>query len=130
MAALTTDNGSKTPEQLAKEIVKDAVISALVEIDGVTSQHLDTLARKENKDSIEARGEKFWQKNRDRFRQECVVDMINNKYDALIKYLNKREEEMNLKYYKSLISHGMTANEAHKLAFNGRDSETPAEVKK
>jgi len=118
MAALTTDNGSKTPEQLAKEIVKDAVTTALVEVDGVCSQHLDTLARKENKDSIEARGEKFWLKNRDRFRQETVVDLINGKFDALVKYLDKREREMNQKYYDSLIGHGMQPNEAHKLAFN------------
>lgn len=121
MATLTTDTGSKTPEQLAKEIVKDAVTSSLLEIDGVCSQNLDVLVRKSHRDEIDARGENHWKKNRDRFRQEFVVDMINNSHKQLIKYINKREEEMNLKYYKSLISHGMTANEAHKLAFNGKD---------
>src|ERR1700675_4130710 len=57
----------KTPAVIAKEIVNDAVTPATLIIDGVCSQHLDTLARKENKDAIEARGENFWVKNRDRF---------------------------------------------------------------
>jgi hypothetical protein len=119
---MATMNG-KTPEQIATEIVKDAVQSSILEIDGVTSQHLDTLARKENKDAIETRGERFWQKNRDRFRQECVAELINKKHEALVKYIGKREQEMNLKYYNSLIEHGMQPNEAHKLAFNGKDAQ-------
>lgn len=111
----------QTPAQLSKEIVNAAISKFLVEIDGVTSQHLDVLARKDNKDSIEARGEKFWSKNRDHFREEMVSKLINNTHKQLVKYLDKREEEMSLKYYKSLIASGMQANEAHKLAFNGTD---------
>lgn len=118
---MSTLNG-KTPEQMASEIVKDAVTPSLIELDGVCSQNLDSLVRKSHRDEIDARGENFWLKNRDRFRQEFIVDMINGQHKQLLKYLEKRAKEMNLKYYESLIKHGMSANEAHKLAFNGKET--------
>jgi sulfur relay (sulfurtransferase) DsrC/TusE family protein len=119
---MATLNG-QTPQQIAKEIVKDAVTPSLIEIDGVTSQHLDILVRKDHRDEIDTRGENFWRKNRDRVRQEYLTEMINGAHKQLIKYLEKREKEMNLKYYESLIKGGMSANDAHKLAFNGKETE-------
>lgn len=124
---MTTLNG-KTPEQMASEIVKDAVTSAMVEIDGVTSQHLDILARYDNRDTIQVRGERFWIKNQDRLREETLVELINNKHKGLVKYLDKREQDANNTYFQKLVAGGMDKEQAYKLAFNGNDKQETAPV--
>lgn len=131
MANLTTDNGTKTPAEIAKQIVSEAVQPQLVEIDGVTSQHLDKLARKANLASIEAFGERFWNKNRDRLRQEVVANHINSSFKQLVKQLEKREREMSQTYYDALIKQGMSPNDAHKQAFGSLpEPEVKTETKK
>ena len=122
----------KTPEQIAKEIVQDAVQSQLVEIDGVTSQHLDVLARYESRDTIQVRGEKYWTKNRDRLREETLIDLINNKHKGLVKYLDKRELDKNNEYFQKLVRDGMNKDQAYDLAFNGKEpvTEEKKETKK
>jgi hypothetical protein len=120
---MATLNG-QTSQEIAKKIVSDAVTPQLLEIDGVCSQNLDVLVRKAHRDDIDSRGENFWLKNRDRFRQEFIVDSINTQHKQLLKYLDKRAKEMNLKYYESLIAHGMSVSDAHELAFNGKEPVT------
>lgn len=114
-----TLNG-KTPEQIAKEIVAEATTQALVEIDGVTSQHLDILARYECRDTIQIKGERYWTKNRDRLREETMSELINNKHKNLVKYLDKRELDANNVYFQKLVSQGMDKDAAYKAAFNGK----------
>src|SRR5271155_162266 len=111
----------KTPAVLAKEIVTEAITPQLVEVDGVCSQNLDVLVRKEHRDEIDTRGERFWAKNRERFRNEFLVTMINKQHKQLLKYLSARERTMAQTYYDSLIKSGMSPNEAHGLAFNGKE---------
>lgn len=125
---MATLNG-QTPQEMAKDIVNKAIEKVLVEIDGVTSQHLDVMVRKDNKDSLEARGEKFWIKNREHLREEYLCKLINNTHKQFVKYIEKRELDMSVKYYQSLIKGGMSANEAHKLAFNGVESDTATDNK-
>ena len=126
---MATLNG-QTPEQIAKNIVSEAVAPQLIEIDGVTSQHLDKLARKANLTAIEALGERHWNKNRDRFRAEVVSNFINSAFKQMVKQIEKREQEMSLTYYNALIRQGMQPNEAHKLAFgNGATVEVVNETK-
>lgn len=109
----------QTPAEISKEIVKEAVTPVLHELDGVTTQHLDVLVRKDNRDVLESRGEKYWINNRDRLRQAYLTKTINGLHKQFVKYVDKRNEDMNVKYYKALIADGMQANEAHKLAFGG-----------
>lgn len=123
----------KSAETIAKEIIKDAVTAQLVEVDGVTSQHLDVLARYDNRDTIQVRGERFWEKNRERLREETLVEMINNKHKQLVKYLDKREENANNEYFQKLVKGGMATDQAYKLAFNGKEepkTEAPATEEK
>jgi len=126
---MATLNG-KTPETIAKEIINDAVTTSLIEIDGVTSQHLDKLARKANLNSIEAFGERHWNKHRDQFRREVICNFINSYFKQMVKQLEKREREMAQTYYDSLIKQGMSPNEAHKLAFNGDEKKEEVAEKK
>jgi hypothetical protein len=120
---MATLNG-KTPEQLATEIVKDAVESQMIEIDGVSSQHLDVLARYENRDTIQVRGEKFWTKNRDRLREETIVNLVNGRHKGLVKYLDKREQDAANSYFQKLVKGGMAKDEAFTIAFNGVEAKT------
>jgi hypothetical protein len=125
---MATLNG-QTPQAIAKEIVNDAVTPQLIEIDGITSQNLDKLARKSHLAEIDALGERHWNKNRERYRNEFVVNFVRGAYKQLVKQLEKREREMAQTYYDSLIKSGMQPNEAHKLAFASNGVEVKPETK-
>lgn len=104
----------RTPEELASEIVTEAIEPQMLEIDGVRSQELDSLARYISRDAIQVKGETWFNKNRDRLRQEAVEKLIHDKFDAIMKYMTKKEQDAKMQYFLLLRAKGMSLEQAEK----------------
>ena len=121
MATLTQNkNGAEvqqTPEELAHEIMTDAVKSEVVEITGTSFQKLEKITKYANRDLIQMRGENYYKKNSDLFRREVLQKLIEDKADAISNYLDKKEQDAKQKLFLKLVASGMSKEEAAKQVF-------------
>jgi hypothetical protein len=108
----------KTPEQIAKEIVSEAVESAMLEISGTANQKLEVVVRYLNRDKIQARGENWFTKNFDALRSNAVETLIESREKAITDYLDKKEQAAKDDLFRSLIARGVKVEEAYKAAYN------------
>lgn len=118
MALVTTeDNKSKTPEQLAKEIVDAANTPMLIELPGTQRDNLITVVRYLNRDAIMARGENWFNKNQDSLTTDCISDLIKARSKAITDYLAKKEQQDKDDSFRKLIARGVAVQEAYKLVY-------------
>lgn len=103
----------KTPEEVAADVM-DQLEDQLVTVDGMRSTELDSIARYINRDSIQLRGEKFWEKNKDRLRTETINKLISLKFESITNYITKRERDAKMEYFLLLRSKGMSVEDAEK----------------
>lgn len=108
----------KTPEQLAKEIVNDAVESVMLEISGIANQKLETVVRYLNKDKIQARGENWFNKNHEALISSAMETLIEAREKAITNYLDKKEQQAKDELFRDLIARGVKVEDAYKAAFN------------
>lgn len=116
MANLATDDGVKTPEQLAAEALEDQI----VEIGANHSDNLDIVARYLNKDVLVAsrKPESVWEKMKEVWRKDALETLIDAKAKAITDYMDKKEKtneafDLLIAHY---VSQGMAYTEARKKA--------------
>lgn len=102
----------RTPEEMASEIIADAVENQVIEIDGVRFQELEKLARYDNRDSLKA----DFEKNKDRLMKDSVEKLIADKFKAIEKYQTKREQDKRMQYFLLLRAKGMNLEEAERIS--------------
>ena len=113
MALITTEkNGTQTPEQMAKDIVKAATEDKLVEISGTAFQRLDTITRYDNRDKIQGKGENWFIKNHQRLVTDSLDTLIRNRDKALRMYLEKKDNDDRRESFLDLVARGMSYKEA------------------
>lgn len=106
----------KFPEEMAHDIMEDITKTEVCEIDGGTSLNLDAVARYANRDKIQAKGERYWEQNRDRFRSDVLSKLVNDKHEAITAYMQKKEKDSAMEYFLLLRSKGVSPAEAEKMA--------------
>src|SRR5437773_4014216 len=92
MATMTTDNGTKTPQEMAKEIVQTATEDKMVIVQGTTFQKLETVVRYLNREKISARGDVWFRKNFDALVTDTVDSLITAREKSILDYLSKKEQ--------------------------------------
>ena len=102
----------KTPVEIAKEIISEAIDPIMVEIDGVRGQELEELIRYKFSKKIYSKGEKWFERNLDALRQEFLESIIKGLYKTRKKADEEQEKKDVLEYYQLLQSKGMPAQEA------------------
>ncbi len=103
----------KTPEVVAHEIMNQ-LEDQLINIDGMKSTELDSVARYLHRDTIQIKGEKYWEKNKDRLRSEVVEKLIHDRFEAITKYITKKEKDAKMEYFLLLRAKGMNLEDAEK----------------
>src|SRR5258706_5606505 len=106
----------KTPETIAKEIIKSTEDQAVM-ISGMASDDLTFLVRSKNVATIEARGEKFWNKEQDNLVKAFLSDVIHNLAQAKRNYLVDQEVKAQDSLFRLLCSRGVHPAEAVKTAY-------------
>jgi rRNA processing protein Krr1/Pno1 len=110
----------KTPEQLAHDIVEEAVESVMHEISGTANQKLETVVRYLNRDKIQARGETWFNKNHDSLVSSALETLIEAREKAIVDYLDKKEQQSKDELFRDLIARGVKIEEAYKAAYNSK----------
>lgn len=100
----------KSPEELAHEIVNPDPV--MIDMDGNVHADLVKITRYHFRDTINVRGEKYWEKAKDDLIAEALKKLITDKCETLVKYINKKEEHASMEYYKLLRSKGMSVEDA------------------
>lgn len=113
MATMTTDNGTKTPTEMAKDIVQAAVEDKLVQVSGTTFQKLEIVVRYLNRQKIAARGDSWFQKNFDNLAQDAVDTLIIARAKAINDQLNKAELADKDNSFRELIARGIEFSVAY-----------------
>ncbi len=117
MATMVTDNGAKTPEQMAKDIVKAAVDNKLLEVSGTTFQKLETVVRYLNRDKIQGRSEAWFKKEFESLCSQTVELLISTREEQIVKYLAKKEQDEKSEAFRMLIARGLTVPDAYKAIY-------------
>lgn len=112
---MATVNG-KTPEQMAKEIVQDAVKECLITVDGVTEQKIDDILKYRHAKDIYVKGQLWFQNNIDDLRREYVQDVVRANHVQRQKADAKAAQDEKLKYYTMLVSRGVEKAKALEMA--------------
>jgi hypothetical protein len=108
----------KTAEQVATEIMKDAVEDKLQMISAQTFQRLVKIARYQNRTTIFNRGERAWKENEESWIAKALETVVESRYDQLEKQMTKAEKDAANEYFQLLVSRGMPVADAFKQAFN------------
>lgn len=112
---MATLNG-QTPEQIAKEIVNSLEDQAVM-VSGMASEELLFLVRSKNVTTIEARGQKYFEKEKDNLIKAFLSDMIHNLAQAKKNYLADKEVKAQDDLFRLLCSKGIHPTEAVKTAY-------------
>lgn len=117
MANVTTDNGTKSPKEMAAEIIQAAVEDKLVQVSGTTFQKLETVVRYLNRDKIQARGETWFKKQFDSLCSDAIETLINAREKAITDYLNKKELQEKDESFRELVARGVKPEDAYKQVY-------------
>lgn len=126
---VTDANGARKPEDIAKEIIKDAVESLMIELPGTSKLHVETVVRYLNRDKISARGDNWFKKNYDSLVTDCITELVKARCKAINDYLLKKEQDDKSKSFRELIARGTAIPEAYKLVYGENKVEVPAQTK-
>lgn len=108
----------QTAEEIAHEVIVQATENVLIELDGTFSQKLDVLARYEQRDAIQIRGEKYWIDNQEKFRKDALQALVEAKHKAITSYMEKKAMQAKDEYFRMLRSKGVSPTEADRLAYH------------
>lgn len=117
MATLQTENGPKTPEQMAKDIIDAANESKMVEISGTCFQRLETVVRYLNREKIAARGDNWFKKNYDSLVTDTVETLVTAREKAINDYMDKKEQSAKDDLFRLLMAKGTAIEVAYKDAY-------------
>ena len=106
----------KEPNEIAEEIMEQ-LEDRVIEITGAGFEALTNLARYENRDVIAAKGENWYNKNRDRLEKDTLGDFLVKKARTLDKYLQERRVQQSWELFRLLVSKGVKQDEAMSSAF-------------
>jgi hypothetical protein len=113
---MATMNGL-TPEQLAKQIVNEAVESKMIEISGTSFQKLETVVRYLNREKIAARGDNWFKKNFDSLTSDAVETLVTAREKAIVDYQDKKELQAKDELFRTLLARGTAIEVAYKDAY-------------
>lgn len=106
----------KTAEQIAHDIIEKATEDCLFTISGTVNENLESLTRYVHRDMIQMRGENYFTKQKDTLIRDVVEKLITDRFDAVKKYLNKKETDAKMQYFLLLRSKGIGLEEAEKMS--------------
>lgn len=107
---------TKTAEEITKEIMTKVTEDVLITISGTVNENLEALAKYDNRDTIQIRGEKFFEKQKEHLMREVIEKLITDKFKAVKKYLDKKENDAKMQYFLLLRSKGVSLEEAEKMS--------------
>lgn len=108
-------NEQKTPEQLAAEaLLKDQ----MVEVSGTAYAKLETIVRYLNRNKIQARGERWFEKNSDILFQDAMEKLIEAREKAIVDQLAKQEQAEKDEAFRGLVARGITITEAYAKVYS------------
>jgi hypothetical protein len=106
----------QTPEEMAADII-ESLEDQVISISGIANEDLKFLVRSKNVQVIMARGEKWFDGEYETFAKSFLSDTIHNLAKAKRKYLQEKEATDQFETYRLLVSRGMAAAEASKIAY-------------
>ena len=106
----------QTPEEIAAEIV-ESTEDQIVTISGMANEDLKFLVESKNVQVILARGQKWFDSEYETFAKSFLSETIHNLAKAKRKYLSEKEATDQFATYRLLVSRGMHAEEASKIAY-------------
>src|ERR1700739_3719118 len=107
----------QTAEEMAAEIINEAVEDKLVSISGTAFQKLETVVRYLNRDKIQARGQAWFDKNVDMLTTDALETLINAREKAITHYLAKKELNDKDEAFRALVARGINVQEAYKKVY-------------
>ncbi len=117
MAKVTDENGvSKSPEQIASEIITEVNSSALIEISGVRAMELDKIVRYRHAKEIFSKGENFYNKMKEQWRSEAFEKFIESTFRSQEKTIAQQEAKNKLEYFNLLVARGVDKAQAMEMA--------------
>jgi len=108
---------TKTPEQIAKDIIDSAVEDVAIVISGTANQKLQTVVRYLNRDKMQARGESWFNKNVEALTTDALETLINAREKAITDYLAKKELNDKDDAFRTLVARGIPVQEAYKKVY-------------
>lgn len=108
----------KTAEELASDIVNEAVEDKMIVVSGTTFQKLETVVRYLNRDKISARGQNWFQKDFDRLVTDAVETLITAREKAINDYMNKKEVQAKDELFHTLVARGVAKEQAYSEAYS------------
>jgi len=109
-----------TPEQIAEEALKD--VDVIFTLPSIVDEAIDKLAKYDNRDVIQIRGDKYWENNKDILRAKAIQKLVTDKVKALNNYMDKKKQDQALEFFKQLRARGMSVEDAMKTS--GLDQNT------
>lgn len=106
----------KTPQVIAKDIVKAAFESTMVELSGVRGQELDKIIRYKHSRELYSKGEKHYEKMRDQWRSEFVERVIESTFTQQEKVIAKADLDAKVTYFNLLVSRGTAKDVALEMS--------------
>ena len=104
----------QTPKEIAEDIVNPE--SQMLELDGYVFENLVKITKYNHKDELAVKSEFYWNKEKDNLIADTLKKLINDKEKTLTKYMDKRQVEKNMEYFRLLRAKGVTIDEAAKMA--------------
>ena len=117
MAMITTDNGTKTPEQMAKEIVTDINSSVIIELPGTVKEDIRKVVQYLNREVIAVRSEAWFKSNYNSLVTDMLTKLVKDRAKAITDYLAKKEQSDKDESFRKLIARGTAIPEAYKLVY-------------
>jgi hypothetical protein len=107
----------QTAEQIAKDIINDAIEDKMVMVSGTSFQKLELVTRYLNRDKISARGDNWFKKNFDSLVTDCVETLVSAREKAITDYQNKKELQDKDELFRTLLARGIAIETAYKDAY-------------
>ena len=111
-----TEVGGKSVEELAAEVM-GSIEDRVIEISGAGYQALESLTRYDNRDTIAAKGDRWFETNKDHLEKVTLGDILVKKQKTIDKYLAEREVQQNWELFRTLVARGVDQSSAMTSAF-------------
>lgn len=106
----------QTPEEMAADIM-ESTEDQVISISGLAYADLNFLVETKNVQVILARGQKYFERERETFTKAFISEVIHNLAKAKRKYLVEKEAADQFASFRYLVSKGMSNEEASKIAY-------------
>ena len=106
----------QTPEEIAAEVM-EKLEDRVIEISGSGYKALVDLTRYDNRETIAARGEKWFDKNQDHLIKVCLGSILTKKNETIQAYLVERNIQQSWDLFRTLVSRGIPQEDAMRDSF-------------